>query len=403
MNSLSLRARLTILYGALSILAGAVILTLLYLVVQARLDAELTGDSDSRIAALRQRAGQAGEATITTPSRSRISLDDLVGQIRGNEEKIRNAALDTLLVRGSGIVLAIGLATAGTGWIIAGRGLRPLDAITATAEQIARSTGPHRDLSRRIVLTGHSDDIRRLADAFDAMLETLDHAFDGQRRFVASASHELRTPLALERAVIELEATKPAAHPDTVHFADRLLAINTRNTDLVDRLLTLADGGNELTEPVPVDLSDVAADVLAHTSTDTPTSARITADLATAPVLGDPILLHQLVRNLVENAANHNVPGGWIKIATGTGTGKMYLAIANSGPLLLAHDVNGLFEPFRRGRPDRTRDAGRRGFGLGLTIVKAIADSHHARITALPRQDGGLDLRITFPAAPSSR
>ncbi len=401
MTRLSLRARLTVLYGALSILAGAVILTLLYLVVQARLDAELTGDSDSRIAALRQRAGQANEATITTPNGSRISLDDLTEQIRGNEEKIRNAALDTLLVRGSGIVLAIGLATAGTGWIIAGRGLRPLHAITVTAEQIARSTGPHRDLSRRIALTGHSDDIRRLADAFDAMLETLDHAFDGQRRFVASASHELRTPLALERAVIELEATKPAAHPDTVHFADRLLAINTRNTDLVDRLLTLADGGNELTESVTVDLAGVTADVLAQTSTDTPTSARITAGLVTAPVLGDPILLHQLVRNLVENAANHNVPGGWIKIATGTGP--TYLAIANSGPLLLPQDVNGLFEPFRRGRPDRTRGTGRRGFGLGLTIVKAIADSHHAQITALPRQDGGLDLRITFPPAPSPR
>ncbi|MEX5637465.1 sensor histidine kinase [Parafrankia sp. FMc2] len=401
MSRLSLRARLTVLYGALSILAAAVILTLLYLVVQARLDAELTGDAESRIAALQQRAGQAGETTITTPNGSRISLDDLTEQIRGNEEKIRNAALDTLLVRGSGIVLAIGLATSGTGWIIAGRGLRPLHAITATAEQIARSTGPHRDLSRRIALTRHSDDIRRLADAFDAMLETLDHAFDGQRRFVASASHELRTPLALERAVIELEATKPAAHPDTVHFANRLLAINTRNTDLVDRLLTLADGGNELTEPLPVDLADVAADVLAQTRTDTPTSTRITADLATAPVLGDPILLHQLVRNLVENAANHNVPGGWIRI--GTGTGPTYLAITNSGPLLLPQDVNGLFEPFRRGRPDRTRDTGRRGFGLGLTIVKAISDSHHAQITALPRQDGGLDLRITFPAAPSPR
>ncbi|MEX5712498.1 HAMP domain-containing sensor histidine kinase [Parafrankia sp. FMc6] len=403
MSRLSLRARLTVLYGALSILAGAVILTLLYLVVQARLDAELTRDAESRIAALQQRAGQAGEATITTPNGSRISLDDLTEQIRGNEEKIRNAALDTLLVRGSGIVLAIGLATAGTGWIIAGRGLRPLHAITATAEQIARSTGPHRDLSRRIALTGHSDDTQRLADAFDAMLETLDRAFDGQRRFVASASHELRTPLALERAVIELEATKPAAHPDTVHFADRLLAINTRNTDLVDRLLTLADGGNELTEPVPVDLADVAADVLAQTSTDTPTSARITADLVTAPVLGDPILLHQLVRNLVENAVNHNVPGGWIKITTGIDTGQTYLAIANSGLLMLPREVNGLFEPFRRGRSDRTRDTGRRGFGLGLTIVKAISDSHHAQITALPRQDGGMDLRITFPAGLSRR
>lgn len=142
MSRLSLRARLTILYGMLSLLAGAVILTLLYLVVQARLDARLAGDSDSRIAALRQKAGQSREATITTPNGNRISLDELVDQIRDNEEKIRNAALDTLLVPGSGIVLVISLATAGTGWILAGRGLRPLQTITIAAGQIARSTAP---------------------------------------------------------------------------------------------------------------------------------------------------------------------------------------------------------------------------------------------------------------------
>lgn len=398
MTRLGLRARLTVLYGVLSIFAGAVILTLLYLVVQARLDAKLAGDSDFRIAALRQRADQSEAATITTPNGDRISLDELVDQIRNNEKDIRNAALGTLLVRGSGIVLAIGLATAGAGWIIAGRGLKPLHAITVTAEQIARSTGPHRDLRRRIALSGHSDDVQRLADAFDAMLETLDHAFDGQHRFVANASHELRTPLALERAVLELEATNPTAHPDTVHFAERLLAINTRNTDLVDRLLTLADGGNTLVEPIRVDLSTITADVLAQTSTDSPTSPRINTDLATAPVLGDPVLLHQLVRNLIENAVHHNMPAGWITIATGTGGGYAHITIANSGPTLLPDDVDGLFEPFRRGRPIRARSTDRRGFGLGLAIVKAISDSHHGRIAALPRESGGLDLRITFSA-----
>ncbi|MBL7495772.1 HAMP domain-containing histidine kinase [Frankia sp. CNm7] len=417
MSRLSLRARLTVLYGVLSVVAGAVILTLLYLVVQARLDAELTGDSDSRVAALRQQAEQSGETTITMRDGSRISLDELVEQIRANEQDIRSTALDTLLVQGSGIILVIGLATAGTGWIVAGRGLRPLRAITTTAEQISRSAGPHRDLSRRIALTGRGDDIKRLADAFDAMLESLDRAFDGQRRFVASASHELRTPLALERAVIELEATRPGAHPDTVRLAERLLAVNTRNADLVDRLLTLADGGNELVEPVPVDLADVVADVLAQAPVGAPAGPRVGTELAAAPMLGDPVLLHQLVRNLVENAINHNVPGGWIRIATGTagtasppGTAgaQAHLAIANSGQRLLALDVDGLFEPFRRGRSDqaaRVRTPGedqRRGFGLGLAIVRAISDTHHGRITALPLEDGGLDLRITFPAAPAT-
>lgn len=197
--------------------------------------------------------------------------------------------------------------------------------------------------------------------------------------------------------MIELAATKPGAHPDTVHLAERLLAVNARNADLVDRLLTLADGGNELTEPMPVDLADMAADILIQTGTDNPTSPRIDANLTAAPVLGDPILLHQLVRNLVENAIDHNVPGGWITIRTEMTDAHAHLIIANSGPRLLPHDIDGLFEPFRRGRPNQAGDTGRRGFGLGLAIVKAIADSHHARVTAQPGNDGGLSLRITFP------
>jgi signal transduction histidine kinase len=117
-------------------------------------------------------------------------------------------------------------------------------------------------------------------------------------------------------------------------------------------------------------------------------------------VLGDPILLHQPVRNLVENAVEHNMPAGWITITTGTRDHSAHLDITNSGPRLLPHDVHGLFEPFRRGRPDQTSGTGRRGVGLGLAIVKAIADGHHGHITARPGEHGGLALQIAFPEAP---
>jgi signal transduction histidine kinase len=350
MRRLALRTRLTVLYGGLFLIAGAASLAVIYLRVQQRLEAELRGDAESRIEVLREQAAAEGGTTITGPDGSILSIDELVDQAQADRVAVKDAALDALLVRGGIVVVVIGVIAAAIGWCVAGRGLRPLHAITETAERIASARGIDRDLSERIALTGRDDDIKRLADSFDAMLDSLNQAFHGQRQFVAGASHELRTPLALQRALIELEMTRPGATPESRHFAESLLRTTDRHSRLIDRLLFLADSENEVEHPVPVDLHDVAASVLASIPDADVHDLTIGSSLGPATALGDPILLEQLVRNLVENAVRHNVPGGWSSITTSTDAGRAVLRFVNSGPRVAQHDVDGLCEPFRRNR-----------------------------------------------------
>jgi len=399
MKSWSLRNRLTVLYGGLFLLAGVALLAILYLVVQHRLDDQLNHQTDTRVAALRrQQAGASGTSTITMPDGSTVSVEQFARQAHAEQEAIKNAALNSLLTQGGIAVLAVGIVAAGAGRLVAGRALYPLHAITATAERIAGSRTAERDLHERIALTGRDDDTKRLADSFDSMLDTLEQTFDSQRRFVASASHELRTPLALERALIELETTKPTATPETIHFGTSLLHINERHTKLIEGLLLLADSENEIEEPTPVDLKDVVAHVLtAAQIVDDDRAVSVRADLHHAPVMGDPVLLEQLVRNLVENAQRHNVDDGWISVTTRTESTSAILEIANTGPAIPPYETDALFQPFRR-HEDAGPATAKRGFGLGLSIVKAIVTTHSGTVTARARDEGGLDITVEIPA-----
>lgn len=403
MRSLGLRGRLTLLYGTLFLLAGILTLAVLYLVVQDRLDDELgSGAAEDRIAALRLGAAESGQDTITLPDGSTMRIDELAAQIRQDREQVKDTALESLLVQGILVVLAVGLLAGATGWVVAGRALRPLHSITDTAERIARSSGPDRDLSERIAMVGRRDDVKRLADSFDAMLAAIDTAFDTQRRFVANASHELRTPLTIERALIELEMTKPSAPAEIVDFAGTLLRLNEKNTQLIERLLVLADSANPIELPVDVDLAQLAGLVVSDTAGNYgPFEVR--TDLDPAPTSGDPVLLEQVVRNLVENAFVHNVPEGWVQVATRSVDGAAELSVSNSGPVIATHEEHGLFEPFRRNRTDRTTDTQKNGFGLGLAIVKAVTDAHHGTISATPREHGGLDVCVRLPSTPGAR
>jgi signal transduction histidine kinase len=399
-SSWSLRTRLTVLYGALFLLAGTVLLGVLYLLVRHSIDVEQRQPTDTRIAALRKQAAATGDVTITMPDGNEIAIDDLSARLEDDRERLADAALYSLLTQGGVAVVAVAGLAGAAGWLVAGSGLRPLGAITVAARRIAASAGAGQDLADRINLTGRNDEIRTLADSFDAMLDALDHAFDGQRRFTANASHELRTPLALERALIELEITKPTAAPETVQFGTALLAVNERHARLVDGLLTLTESQNRIGHPVPVDLDEVARhviDSLRPIAVDK--QVTISADLADACAYGDPVLLEQLTRNLVENAVRHNFPGGWAHVATRSENGDAVLQVANSGPHVAGFEVDGLFEPFRR------RGAGRgphpdRGSGLGLSIVKAITTTHAGHLTATPGEQDGLDITVKLPARP---
>jgi signal transduction histidine kinase len=278
------------------------------------------------------------------------------------------------------------------GWLMAGRTLRPLTEITATARRVA-----DRNLHERIGLSGPRDELRELADTFDDMLARLDASFDGQRRFVANASHELRTPLAVNRTLLEVAMGRPGAPPELVDLGETLLEVNDRHERLIDGLLTLARSEQAVADPVPIDLAEVATRVHEQFASDARTAA-LSFDLGgtPAPTAGDPVLLERLAQNLVENAIRHNVEAGWVTVTTSSSVDHAVLTVANTGPVVPAVEVARLFEPFRR-LTDRVGSA--HGTGLGLSIVRSVARAHGGDVAAQPRAGGGLVVDVTLPLA----
>jgi signal transduction histidine kinase len=215
------------------------------------------------------------------------------------------------------------------------------------------------------------------------MLARLEAAFESQRRFIANASHELRTPLAIQRAAVQIGLAD--ADPDMVA---KLLAANRRSERLIDGLLLLARSDRGLAHRESVALHTVVAEQLAEQA-ETIEARRLTVteQLAPCEVSGDPMLLRQLVGNLVGNAVRHNVDGGELRVRTDPVRG---LVVSNSGPPVEPDQVAELFEPFRRGG-GRTGDE---GAGLGLSIVQSIVHAHGGAVHAKARRDGGLTVRV---------
>ena len=296
-----------------------------------------------------------------------------------------------------GIALAVVTAVAtALGWLVAGRMLRPLHQVTETARRIASAPAAAPRLHDRITLTGPRDEIRELADTFDVMLEHLDHAFDGQRRFIANASHELRTPLTLNRALLETAVHRGPDVPELRVLGTTLLDINARHERLIDGLLLLARSERDVGERSFVDL----ADVVDHVASMAPAGdVAVHSDPGEAPTNGNPVLLERLVHNLVENGVRHNVAaGGWVRVVSRSGRyGMVEVEVSNTGPVVPPYEVASLFEPFRRLAERRHEPS--LGAGLGLSIVRAVARAHGGTVDAEPRPGGGLVVRVTLPAA----
>jgi signal transduction histidine kinase len=301
----------------------------------------------------------------------------------------------------SAIALAvIALMAAAIGWLIAGRVLRPLSTITAAARRIAASS-----LHERLALHGPDDELRELGDTLDSLFARLEASFDAQRRFAANASHELRTPLTRERALLQVTLADPASTTDTWQAVSRqLLASNAEQERLIEALLTLASGEAGTGASEPLDLAEISGEAVAAAG---PAISRldlnVQTDIQPALLDGDPLLVQQLVTNLIDNAVRHNIPGGDIRIATRTVGDRAVLSVTNPGPVIPSAEVDRLFQPFQRLGPRPARRDG--GHGLGLSIVRAIAAAHGATITAKPRPGGGLAIDVAFPppVLPQSR
>jgi signal transduction histidine kinase len=295
--------------------------------------------------------------------------------------------------------IALGIMTIvsfGLSWWMAGRALAPVHRITDAARSLSERT-----LHARINLQGPKDELKQLADTFDAMLARLERAFTSQRRFVANASHELRTPLATERVLIDEALANRSVSPDDLRTILEQLRANSEDTErVIDALLVLARSERGIEEWSPVDLTSAVASVVDQSAAEAAVAGvTVSSTLEPVVVSGDPSLLECLAGNLVENAIRHNVTGGTatVSVSSCKKSRDAVLEVENTGPVLDPESVDGLVEPFRRAGPDRASNDG--GVGLGLSIVNAVITAHHGTMTLRARQGGGLHVRVQLPVA----
>src|SRR6266567_3749412 len=255
-----------------------------------------------------------------------------------------------------------------SGWLIAGRFVRPLRAIITTAKDISAS-----NLHHRLGVRGRGDEFTELGETLDDLFGRLEAAFQAQRHFIANASHELRTPLSAGRALLQVAIADPEPTVETLRATcQELVELGDQQERLIAALLALASSQRGIGE----------LECLA---------------LAAAPVTGDASLAESLVANLLDNAIRHNLPGGQVEISTSLTAAGAVVSVGNTGTVIPPDAVEDLFQPFRQLGTQRTRRGA--GHGLGLAIVRAIADAHNAALTARARPGGGLDIQVTFPPA----
>jgi signal transduction histidine kinase len=359
------RVRLTLLYGGLFVAAGAGLLTFVYVLYQRAL---------SRLLVRIPRRLSGGPSLAQRP--------------------VPAAAMHALLIQSAIALAVMAVVALALGWLVAGRVLRPLRKITATARRISATS-----LHERLALDGPDDEFKELADTLDGLLARLEAAFHAQRHFVASASHELRTPLTLDKVLLQVRLRDAGATVEQWRSTGReLLQSGQQKERLLEALLTLATSEVGVTHQLPVDLAEVTTASLRSAAPEIERRhLHLQATLSPAPLLGDPDLIERLIANLLDNAAHYNVPDGVIVITTACQDGGAVLSVANSGPVIPADEVDRLFQPFQR---LATACAGNSdGHGLGLSIVRAIATAHGAALTAHAQPEGGLHINVRFLAS----
>jgi signal transduction histidine kinase len=360
----TVRLRMTLLYAGVFFVAGALLLSVSYALVRNNL-------------------------TDPAPLRNFPADDWQLNQ--AVQQEVAGDALAKLRTQYAIALAAMTGFSVLLGWAMAGRVLRPLQRITATAQRVSQD-----NLDERIGLEGPRDELRELADTFDGMLERLSAAFASQRRFVANASHELRTPLTVIRTELDVTLADPNATNAELRAMGETVRDATLSTErLIHALLTLARSECGVTRRDPADLADGARLALAQSGSDA--AARrldVRPTLDPAPVRGDRRLLERLVANLVENAVRHNRDGGMVEVETASAAGRSTVEVRNDGEIVPPEAVASLLEPFQR----LDRGARGDGVGLGLSIVRSVAEAHGGSVEVRARPSGGLIARVSLPA-----
>jgi signal transduction histidine kinase len=395
---LTIRLRLTLLYGALALASGAVLLAVTYLLVSAATGgvAVYTDATGQTVITFSGVGGAVGGARIpvgvTTfgpgPATPPDPADLQAVAVAQHDAEMRQFLTWSLVA-----LAAMAVGSIGVGWLVAGRVLQPVRTMTQDVRALSAAS-----LHRRLVLEGPDDELSDLGATFNDLLARLDASFQAQRAFVANASHELRTPLARQRTLLQVAIEDPNATVGSLREAgERALVAGEQQERLIEALLMLARGERGLERREPVDLATIAADVVRVRQPDGDARGlRLKTRLGPAETRGDARLLERMAGNLVDNAIRYNAPNGWVEVATTGRRGSVHLSVANSGPIVPPAEVGRLLDPFQRLATERT--AGGDGWGLGLSIVRAIVRAHGGTINVRSRSEGGLAIEVALPA-----
>ena len=410
----TVRWRLTLLYGGLFLISGAALLAITYTLVDnaavfpqgphyvvrpnGRAPVAFFGPGASLPAgASASLHATPGGVTRKVPPPIQKLLRTREGQIALGEVvgTQRVADLHQLIIESALALALMAIISTALGWVVAGRVLHPLRTMTTATQEISED-----NLNRRLSMRGPRDELRELADTIDGLLGRLEGAFDAQRRFVANASHELRTPLTAVRALLEMVLSDPKATVATFRATcEQVLEESEQQEQLIEALLTLAQGQRGIDRAEALDLAAVAGEVLgSREGVAAARNVEIGRALAPATVSGDARLIERLISNLVDNAIRYNVSGGRVDVSVRS-NGRATVTVANTGPPVPPEELDRLLQPFQRLSGDRTSQ--RDGLGLGLSIVAAIARAHDAALAVRARPEGGLEIDVHFPARPA--
>ena len=382
----SLRTRLALLYSTVLFVLAAVMVGGIYL----GLSRALADEPTSRLARFEQLAAESpGTAEASFVPEKHPDRPWLVVF----EEEVNRRALERLRAYSFTALAALFLGSLLVGWYVAGLVLRPIGRITAVAREITAT-----DLSRRIDLGGPSDELQDLADTFDDMLGRLDEAFDGQRRFVAEASHELRNPLAVLRANLDVVMADDRATPEDFRAAGAVaLRAAERMSVLVDDLLLYAHHERPDAERRPVDLARVVAETVEDFGAAAAAGGVV---LEHRPgvgltVVGDASALRRSVANLLSNAIRVSDAGGVVRVDIGGDDDRVWASVVDEGPGIAADHLDHVFQRCWQGDRASAREAGRSG--LGLAIVRQIAEGHGGRATVRSTPGDGSTFTVWLP------
>ncbi len=384
----SIRFRLAFVYSSVLFAIAALMLAGVYLAVARSLD-----DSDVYETVNVTRLIPVPGATLVIEEERQVRDELAVFEREVNQQSLNKLRRFSFTALGVLFVTSLGV-----GWVVAGQLLRPLHRITAVAKDIQAT-----DLSRRIDLDGPADELTELADTFDDMLGRLDDAFESQRQFIHEASHELRNPLAVIRTNLDVALSDPDASTDDLR--DTLEVVHRasdRMGRLVDDLLVYARRGQLSPQREVLDLAALVGELVEEYRA--PAAARdvlVTAGPTPGGLLveGDRHALRQAVANLLANAVRLSPPASTVTVSAGRHDAWVWLAVTDEGPGIDPADHERVFQRFWRGDPGTARSEARSG--LGLTIVRQVAESHGGEVKLVSERGRGATFAIWLPAVPA--